>query len=103
MAALALTGRMVKHLCLYHFIQQRGQHQIHPLSATRRQKVMFISVLLPQWGWGGGRLGKGACKDQKELLDAETEKRTGLDLEEKYKISILWALKFWHTMCGGGI
>lgn len=51
----------------------------------------------------GGRWGKAACKHQKELLDAETEKRTDLDLGEKYKMGILWTLKFWHRMCGGGI
>lgn len=48
-------------------------------------------------------LGKGACKHQKELLDAETEKRTDLDFEEKYKMGILRTLKFWHRMCGGRI
>lgn len=82
MAALALTRHTVKRPCLYRFIQQRGQHQIHLLSATRRQKVMLISVvLLP--GWGKKRPEKGACKHQNALSDAETERRTDLDLEEK--------------------
>lgn len=71
--------------------------------ATKGNVYLCALARVGMGGGVGGRLGKGACKHQKELLDAETEKRAGLDLEVKYKISVLWALKFWHRMCGGGI
>lgn len=61
MAALALTGPMVKRPCLYHCTQRRGQHQTHPPSATRQQKAnvqrkewqLLNSALGRSWSWTG--------------------------------------------------